>query len=241
MAEIDGDTLRVIRLREEAPSPAANPAAAAARDSRGVPRLVGRVVNQGAMPSSTEHVFLVSPALLDGAEAEGAAVSISADVARTVPVVIIGSRVPAVGDALVALAIGGRWVAESGPGQVPFACWPCNIPRKSLTVSWVNAMLGNGSATLNYTPPGQWNTGCTHGLVYSLSCPGSILQFSVTYFLSGNCPSGQQQACSSSGAPPFALRLTDYSCSPLYLKYVISGSGCPVLGSSGYSSFVVTE
>jgi hypothetical protein len=235
------DSLRIVRLREEAPLPAESPAAAARQAARGVPRLAGRVSNGGAMPTATDHVFLVSPARLDGAEAEGGAASISSDPARTVPVVVIGSRVPSLGDVVIALSLGGRWVAESGPGQGSLDCWPCPIPQKDLTVSWTNPVLGNGSATLAYRPPSLWASSCAHGLLYTLSCPGSILQFGVTYFLSGNCPTGQQQTCSSAGAPPLSLRLSEYLCSPLYLKYVISGTGCPVLGSSGYSSFVVTE
>ena len=110
MADPDLDPLRLPRLRGEALAQASSFAAAARRRPRGTPRLVGRVIDGGAMPAQTERVFLVNPARIDGAEAEGQSGSIVAEAGRAVPVVVIGSRVPAAGDALIALSVGGRWV-----------------------------------------------------------------------------------------------------------------------------------
>ncbi|MFO0892143.1 MAG: hypothetical protein U0790_23770 [Isosphaeraceae bacterium] len=235
------DSLRVVRLREEGPSRGEDFTAAARRAPRGTPRLLGRVVSGGALPGQTDRVFLVNPARIDGVEGEGAVPSIAADASRVVPVVVIGSRVPAVGEPLIALAVGGRWVAESGAAPSSLDCSPCKIPRKDLTVSWVNPILGDGSATLAYSAPGQWDSPCVHGLLYSLSCPGSAVRFDVTYFTSGSCPSGQRQTCSSTGAAPLAIRLAASTCSPFYLRYAVTGSGCPVLASGGYTSFTITE
>jgi hypothetical protein len=202
---------------------------------------LGQVYDGGSMPTSgSNRVYLTYPVELGGAETEGGGGGYTADTTRSVPVVVLGSRIPAVGDVLQAFAAGGRWVAESGGGQAPLSCWPCPIPRHDLTVSWVNPVIGNGSTTLTYAAPGQWNSGCVHGVLYSLTCPGSILQFSITYFLSGPCPSGQSQSCSTAGVPPFSLTLSSYTCSPFSLVYNISDASCPVLGSSGYSQFTVT-
>jgi hypothetical protein len=102
-------------------------------------------------------------------------------------------------------------------------------------------MLGNGSAALVYIPPGVWSTGCINQLIFALDCLGGAIQFSVTYFLSGTCPSGQSQSCQSPGYAPFGLTLVDYTCNPFMLHYRIVGAECPLVSASGYTSFVVTE
>jgi hypothetical protein len=243
----DSEGLCILRLRLGDPAraqplaSAESAATAALQAPRGTPRLLGQVVDLGAMPDQSERIYLVNPVRLQGVESEGTTASIVVDGTRTVPVLVIGSRALTAGDLIVALAVGGRWVAESGAGSGSLPCSPCNIPRKNLTVSWVNPVIGNGSAPLLYTPPGQWNSACAHGLLYSLSCPGSILQFDVTYFVSGSCPSGQRQTCSSGGVPPFALQPGSHASSPFYASFTITGTGCPVLVSSGYTSFTITE
>jgi hypothetical protein len=193
------------------------------------------------MPTTTERVFLVNPVRLDGSESEGSAASATVDTTRTIPVVVVGSASPAAGDLLLAHASGGRWVADRGAQISSLSCSPCPIPRRSLTVSWTNYVIGSGSAPLVYTPPGQWNSGCINQLLFSLSCPGSLIQFSVTYFLSGSCPGGQQQSCSSSSFEPLQLILASYSCSPLYLRYTLTATSCPELASDAYTAFTITE
>jgi hypothetical protein len=242
---MDHDPTRLLRLRWESnhepgsPAPISAPVAASAL--RGTPRFLGQVVNGGAMPTGTGRVYLVNPVRLSGGELEGVPASPAVDGTRMVPVVVIGNSTPRVGDFLVALAVGSRWVAESGATPPPLPCSPCNIPKRNLTLSWTNSQLGNGSAALVFTPPGQWNSGCTNHLLFSLSCPGSLIQFTVTYFLSGSCPTGQSQSCNSPGHEPFALFLASYNCAPFFLQYTVTGASCPVLGSNGYSSFTITE
>jgi hypothetical protein len=153
---------------------------------------------------------------------------------------VIGQAPPRIGDLLVALAAGGRWIAEVR-GTSPLACSPCPIPRRNLTLSWSNALSGPGSTPLVFTPPGLWNSACTNQLLYSLTCFGSLIQFAVSYFLSGTCPTGQSQSCTSPGSNPFALSLDSYTCSPFFLHYTVTGAGCPVLWSNGYSSFAITD
>ncbi len=216
-------------------------ARAAPRAPRGSPRLLGQVVNMGAMPTTTERVFLVNPVRLDGSESEGSTASVTIDKTRTIPVVVVGHTPPSAGDLLLAHASGGRWVADRGAPVSSLSCSPCPIPRKNLTVSWTNYVIGSGSAPLVYSPPGQWNSGCVNQLLYSLGCPGSLIQFSVTYFLSGSCPGGQQQSCSSPNFAPFQLVLATFTCSPLYLRYTLTTASCPELASDGYTAFTITE
>jgi hypothetical protein len=99
-----------------------------------------------------------------------------------------------------------------------------------------------------YTAPliysaGTWNTGCLNDLqlIFGLFCEGGVIQFAVTYFLSGVCPSGQSQQCVSPGSNPFTLTLTSYQCSPFQMVFTVTGAGCPVLWSNGYETFTITN
>lgn len=80
--------------------------------SRGAPRFVGQVFSGGAIPDRVGRIFLVHPVRLNGAEHEGGAASLSVDASRVIPVVVVGSRAPEAGDVLVAVSVGGRWVAD---------------------------------------------------------------------------------------------------------------------------------
>lgn len=237
------DLTRLLRLRSRDPCATAAMGLATARAPRGTPRFLGQIVGGAGMPTGTDRVYLLSPVRLDGGDAEGATASVAVDGTRAIPVVVIGSTPPQAGDLLVALAVGGRWVAESRSGSSPpvLSCSPCNIPKKNLTLSWANPLIGDGSTPLVFVPPGQWNSACTNQLLFSLACPGSSVSLSVTYFLSGSCPTGQSQTCVSPGYDPFTLSLDSSTCSPFFLHYTVTGAGCPVLWSSGYTSFSITE
>jgi len=239
---MEHDPTRLLRLRSRKLCESATLAPATALASRGTPRFLGQVVGGATMPSATDRVYLMNPVRLDGGDAEGAGASLTVDATRTIPVVVIGEVPPQAGDLLIALAVGGRWVAESRSSSSPLlSCSPCNIPRKNLTLSWTNSMIGAGSTSLVYAPPGQWNSSCSNQLLFSLACPGSRVMLSVTYFLSGNCPTGQSQSCVSPGYDPFTLSLDGSTCSPFFLQYTVTGAGCPVLWSSGYTSLSITE
>jgi hypothetical protein len=239
-ADAHDDRLRIERARQLAFDPGEIDATADAQ-ARRTPRQLVQIHDGGAMPAAANRVFLGHPAAIGGGEDEGATPAFSVDTSRSIPVLVIGSRVPAVGDLLTASSVSGRWVAELGGGSPSLACWPCAIPQTNLAVSWVNPILGDGSATLTFTPPGQWASACVHGLVFSLACPAGIVQFRVTYFLSGECPSGLSQECSSAGGPPFSLRLDAYSCDPLYLRYTLTAANCPFLAAGGYQTFIISE
>ena len=74
-----------------------------------------------------------------------------------------------------------------GCGEAALSCSPCPIPKNDLTLCWWNALIGPGSAPLVYDPIGKWTTACTKQMLYQLSCPGGSIQFTATYFLSGEC------------------------------------------------------
>lgn len=95
---IDRNRLRVPGLGEPAP--------------RGAPRFVGQVINAGAFPDRTDRVVLVHPVRIDGDETEGGPASLAVDSSRTIPVVVVGGRPPEIGDYLVVVSVGGRWVAD---------------------------------------------------------------------------------------------------------------------------------
>jgi len=78
----------------------------------GAPRFVGQVFDAGAMPDRTDRVFLLHPVRLDGVESEGSGAGLIVDASRSIPVVVVGSRAPEAGDLLVAVSVGGRWVAD---------------------------------------------------------------------------------------------------------------------------------
>jgi hypothetical protein len=208
-----------------------------------VRRELVQVYNGGAMPTTVPAVYLTHPAMMNGAETEAAAPTFDVDATTTIPVVVLGPRVPVAGDYLVAHGLGGRMVAQgtkpSGPPTL--SCSPCNIPKKNLALCWANGLSGNGSTTLVFTEPGGWNSSCTNQLLYNLTCNGGLIQFTVTYFLSGTCPTGQSQQCLSPGSNPYALNMDAYTCAPLYLHYTVTGSNCPVLFSNGYSAFWVKD
>ena len=72
--------------------------------------------------------------------------------------------------------------ADSSGGKLP--CWPCSLPKRDLTVSWTNVLNGNGSVRFVYQPPGVWSTGCTNGVLFTLTCGGGLKGSAAV------CPSG---------------------------------------------------
>lgn len=80
--------------------------------SRGAPRFIGQVFSVGAIRDQTDRIFLVHPVRIDGDEKEGGEATLNIDASRTIPVVVVGSRPPEIGDLLVVVSVGGRWVAD---------------------------------------------------------------------------------------------------------------------------------
>jgi len=212
--------------------------------TRPTARRLVQVYNGGSMPTQPGYVYLTHPAELDGAETEGGSATLNVDTSTTIPVVVLWGA-PQAGDVLTAHAVGGRWVAErSGTStQSGYPCGQCQIPRKNLTVSWTNLILGNGATSLTYsggsTP--QWTSVCTNQLLYELVCTQNQVEFRVYYFVSGSCPGGQSQYCSTIRSNPFRLAQTNLTCSPFLLTCNVTSTSCPNLASNGYTSFTVTQ
>lgn len=133
----------------------------------------------------------------------------------------------------------GGCACPGGGGTLP--CSPCAIPKNNLTLAWTNVLIGNGSTPLVFNGTSAWNSACNNELLYALSCVGGAITFCVTYFLSGVCPTGQSQQCCYPGSNPFTFTLLSYQCSPFQMVFQATGAGCPVLWSSGYDTFTITN
>lgn len=126
-------------------------------------------------------------------------------------------------------------------GCTPAGCSPCDLPQRNLTVA-THTHFGDATpATMVYTPPGTWASGCTNGMLYFIACVAGVVQFKVRYFVSGGCPGGQSQECVSGGTNPYGLTLSSYTCSgPFQLNYAVNDPGCPALADNGVTGFTVT-
>lgn len=121
-------------------------------------------------------------------------------------------------------------------------CMPCYIPFQNLTLSWTNVISGPGSTTLVYSGnpfAPSWGTGCVDQQIYQLECSGGLIEFLVSYFISGSCPTGQSNFCSNLRVFPFGFVLTSYTCSPLSLTFTVA-PGCPEVEAPGYTTFTIT-
>lgn len=236
------DRFRPLRLRwneQRDPGAATGRPRAPALDvstAAATPRFVGRVVDGGSMPSATDRVFLVNPTILSGAETEGAAASVAVDASRTIPVVVLGSTLPKVGDLLIAFAVAGRWVARMGAAAPSITCGSCSIPRKDLTLTLFDGATGSLSAPMTFNGVDAWATGCVGEVVYRLRCGVGSPVFSATYYIGGSCPAGSPVTCN---APGPGLTLTGQSCSPFMLVYI--PSNCSALTSQGIATLTITQ
>lgn len=82
------------------------------RPSSGPARILVQVYNGGSMPTSVPGMFLGHPIELSGDECEGCLAGKTVDSETSIPVVVLGPKVPVAGDKLVATSVAGRWVAE---------------------------------------------------------------------------------------------------------------------------------
>lgn len=214
---------------------------APARPSGGTPRRLVQVYNGGSMGLSADLFYLTHPAELDGSETEGGTYTPTADTTQTIPVDVLW-HAPSVGDLLTAYAVGGRWVAERGgsSGVITLPCSPCAIPKTNLTLSWTNLLTGPGSTTLTYDASlTKWTATCIDQQSYELLCSGGQIEFIVTFYLSGTCPTGGSNFCSNLRANPFGLTMSSYTCSPFSVTFNTSPK-CPDVEAPGYLTFTIT-
>jgi hypothetical protein len=105
----DADEFRQLRRRAEdaldaldRPGPLGNPART----------YVGAIYDGGALPTAVPRVFLTRPVDLACNEAEGAVPAAPADPSASIPVLVLGPKVPAAGESLVARKVQGLWVSQ---------------------------------------------------------------------------------------------------------------------------------
>lgn len=103
---------------------------AAARDAaqgrmRPEAGLIGKVFNGGSKSALAGRYVLVHPGRATSIPEEGPATGYQWDVAKSIPVAVLGTLVPAVGDILECFAVANRWVAEQ-TGPSTFA-WTFNV------------------------------------------------------------------------------------------------------------------
>ena len=234
---------RALRARADALDDAIDREASGFRPIAAARRLV-QVYDGGSLPTAANRVYLTRPVELDGGEVEGGSATPDVDGSTSIPVVVLHNAAVA-GDLLPATAVGGRWVAEKGkPKSSGYPCGTCTIPMSDLTVSWNNAIWGPGSTPLIYQPsPGtSWKSACSQELLYQLSCNQGQVEFRVTYFLSGSCPTGQSQYASNLRNNPYRLTVSSLVCGSSFLMTLaVSSSGSPNLWASGYTSFTISK
>lgn len=121
-------------------------------------------------------------------------------------------------------------------------CGTCSIPEADLTVSWTNLIIGNGSTPVVYQGSCQWISACTNQLLFQLVCTSGQVDFRVYYFLSGSCPTGQSQYCSTRRSSPNQLTQTGLTCgsSSFLLTCTVTSASCPNIATYGYTAFSVS-
>lgn len=115
-------------------------------------KYLGTVFNGGAMATTLPAWFLTYPTQVAGSELEGSAGTFTTDIVNVIPVLVIGSTVPTVGDVLPARNIGGFWIAERG-GVEPCQ-WNCatecvfsSAPRGGVTAQGIPIVSSDGKIT----------------------------------------------------------------------------------------------
>jgi hypothetical protein len=98
---------RILRERQAATLAAADRLAAFAE--HGAVAILAQTKTVTSYPTVPGVYFGCAPLVLDGPEIEGAAATFTADAARTLYALNLGSQVPPVGARIIVHACGGRW------------------------------------------------------------------------------------------------------------------------------------
>lgn len=121
--------LRILRRDFETLSAASGPRRFG--PTSGAPTIVGKVVDDGNMPTSVPNDFLINIGTVGGPLLEGAPLTFTPVPGVNENVVVLGPGVPVAGDLLIArLAPGSRWVSESPRKKKKSPCKCMCVPRK---------------------------------------------------------------------------------------------------------------
>lgn len=127
--------------------------------------------------------------------------------------------------------------------QSSFTCGSCSVPKANLTISWVNTITGNGSDTMVWDGVNSWNSGCTGGgsnqHIFTLLCTTGFVELRAFYMLSGSCPTGDSNYCSTGRASPNGLTETGLTCGASFLL-TCTTENCNSLSANGFTDFTVS-
>ncbi len=147
-----------------------------------------------------------------------------------------------IGGAAISQVTGGFnvWTGCGCCEPVNFPCGTCSIPKKDLTLSWFGGP-GDGSTPLIFNGTNNWQSVCTNQLIFQLLCNTPFVELRVIYFITGACPTGQRQYCSTQGGNPLRLVQTGLTCGNSFLLTCnVTGVSCPDLDADGYTGFSVS-
>lgn len=148
------------------------------------------------MPTSVPRVFLSHPVTMDAADTEGAAGLGTVDTSVTLPIVVLGPKIPVAGDRAVVHAVGGRWVSGQGGGTPvecsTFYCAACNEYLKITggvvtDANGTHALDSSGNTPrINFTTDQGFNgSDCTPSTLttqyfYTFSCSAAGISLVLT-------------------------------------------------------------
>lgn len=123
------------------------------------------------------------------------------------------------------------------------SCGSCTIPAGDLTVSWTNVIFGDGSILMPQSSICGWATSvCSHNVLFQLLCTSFLtIEFRVIYFVSGVCPTGQSDYCSTERFSPKQLVRTGLTCGSPFLMTISCDTACSNLQARGYTGFTVSS
>jgi hypothetical protein len=76
--------------------------------------------------------------------------------------------------------------------------------------------------------------------MFRIGCNTGTIELRAIFIISGGCPDGETNFCSNLRSAPLALTLSDHTCSPFSLTYVVGESACSAFYSRGNTEFVIT-
>ncbi len=138
---------------------------------------------------------------------------------------------------------GARWSRCCCSGVEFCGCAECGatgIPRTNLTLSLVGGFFAGSTVTLVHNGACLWQSVCFNQVFFTLRCNGGVVEFFVTYFVSGACPNGQSGICSTLGSNPLKIFRDSLTCGASFLLTAhLTAISCPQI-SDTYDGFAIS-